>query len=601
MNDQETPVTPNPKSKIQNPKSLDPITLEVLSATLAGIVQEMQNSLFRTGYSTVIRETQDASCALMDRQGRVVAQHIVLGLHMGAFPACVAGLLKAHPAESMAEGDAFLVNHPYMGGSPHAPDMAVITPICYRGELVGFAGSMAHKSDIGGPVPGSCSGQARETYNEGLHLPPVRYHARGVPSRDIEAIIGANSRTPDLVLGDIRGQVGAARVGERRLQEVMDKFGRETVVASFEQLYDLTEGRLRTAIARWGDGEAEAERFIDDDGVDLGKPVRIHVRVQKKGDRVHFDFSGSADQTRGPANVRPPLVQAACAFVLVTLSDNTLPINSGLMRCIDFTTREGSVVNPRFPAPVNTYNPTMHALAEALFSALGQLVPDRRVADGAGTRSIFLGGRATSAGKSYVQYELFGGGSGGRSGRDGVNGTMVNHSNGKIAPLEIIESEFPTRILRFELIPDSGGAGEFRGGLGFVREYEILESDARFSLRSTKHRIPPRGIQDGKDGRGGRCTVHPGTPKEEQLPTRYADYPLPVGAHFRLESPGGGGYGSPLSREPQRVLDDVLDGYVSPEAAAEEYGVILRAEGQTLLVDQAATAEARRNRSSTIA
>ena len=571
----------------------DPIIQEVLSATLGGIVQEMQNSLFRTGFSTVIRETQDASCALMDREGRVVAQHIVLGLHMGAFPACVAGLLKAHPLEEMAEGDAFIVNHPYMGGSPHAPDLAVITPIFHRGTLVGFAGSMAHKSDIGGPVPGSCSGQAREIFNEGLHLPPVRYHTRGVPNRDIEAIIAANSRTPDLVLGDIRGQVGAARVGERRLQEVMDRFGQETVLACFDRLFAVTEGRLRAAIERWADGQAEAERFIDDDGVDLGKPVRIHVRVDKQGNRIHFDFAGCADQTRGPANVRPPLVQAACAFVLVTLTDRFLPINHGLMRVIDFTTREGSVVNPRFPAPVNTYNPTMHALAEALFEAVGQLAPERRTADGAGTRSIFLGGRTTSAGKSYVQYELFGGGSGGRSGKDGVNGTMVNHSNGKIAPIEIIESEFPTRILRFELIPDSGGAGEFRGGLGMVREYEVLEADARFSLRSTKHRIPPRGINGGKDGRPGACIVHPGTEREERLPTRYADYPLPVGSRFRLETPGGGGYGDPFRRDPQRVLEDVLDGYVTEEAALREYGVVLRRDGEQLSIDQAATSKRR--------
>lgn len=567
----------------------DPIVQEVISATLAGIVQEMQSCLFRTGYSTIIRETQDASCALLDRQGRVIAQHIVLGLHMGAFPACLSSLLKTYQPDEMAEGDAFVVNHPYMGGSPHAPDMAILTPIFHEGELVGFAGSMAHKSDIGGPVPGSCSGQARETFNEGLHLPPVRFVSQGIFNRDIEAIIAANSRTPELVLGDLRGQVGAARVGERRLKEVLDRFGRDTVLGSFERLFDFTEGRLREAIGRWADGVAEAERFLDDDGVDLGKPVRVHVRVTKKADRVHFDFTGSDDQTRGPANVRPPLVQAACAFVLVTLTDPFLPVNHGLLRTIDFTVREGSLLNPRFPAPVNTYNPTMHALADALFDALGHLVPDRKTADGCGTRSIFLGGRTTSAGKSYVQYELFGGGSGGRLGKDGVNGTMVNHSNGKIAPVEIIESEFPTRILRFELIPDSGGAGQYRGGLGFLREYEVLEHDARFSLRSTKHLIPPRGMDGGRDGRPGACIVHPGTAQEQRLPTRYADYPLKAGSRFRLETPGGGGYGSPLLRDPQRVLDDVLDGYVTRDAAEAIYGVVLRQEDGRLVVDESAT------------
>ncbi len=576
--------------------SIDPITLEVISTSLAGVVQEMQSSLFRTGYSTIIRETQDASCALLDRDGRLVAQHIVLALHMGAFPACTSGLLAAHPSATMQPGDAFLVNHPYAGGSPHAPDMAVLTPIFYRNELVGFAGSIAHKSDIGGPVPGSCSGQARETFNEGLHLPPVQYHRQGIANRDIEAIIAANSRTPDLVLGDIRGQVGAARVGERRLAEIMDKFGQHVVLSSFDQLHEQTEGLLRTMISHWSDGEAEAERFLDDDGVDLGKPVRVHVRITKRGDRIHFDFSGSDEQTRGPANVRPPLVKAACAFAMVTLTDASMPINEGLMRSIDVVTPEGSIVNPHFPAPVNTYNPTMHAVADALFDALGQIVPDRRTADGSGTRSIFLGGRSTSAGKSYVQYELFGGGSGGRSGVDGVNGTMVNHSNGKIASVEIIESEFPTRILRFELIPDSAGAGEFRGGLGFVREYEVLDYDARFSLRSTKHKIPPRGVQGGRDGRPGACIVHPGTDHEQALPTRYADYPMAAGSHFRVETPGGGGYGPAARRDPQHVLDDVLDGYVSIDAAERDYGVIVRQQGETLIVDQSRTALLRQAR-----
>src|SRR5215471_3740626 len=219
---------------------LGAIDIEIIKASLSGIVQEMQNSLFRTGFSTIVRESQDASCAIMDTKGDVIAQHVVLPLHMGAFPACCGAVLEAYDGD-IEDGDAYLINHPYQGGSPHAPDMAVITPIFVERELVGFCGSIAHKSDIGGPVPGACSGQARETFNEGLHLPAVRYHRGGQRSLEIEHIIAANSRTPELVLDDIRGQLGADRLGERRLNELAAKYGQAKVLACFDRLFEISE------------------------------------------------------------------------------------------------------------------------------------------------------------------------------------------------------------------------------------------------------------------------------------------------------------------------------------------------------------------------
>ena len=355
--------------------AVDPITLQVIQARLAGIVQEMQNSLFRTGYSTIIRESQDASCAILNKQGEVVAQHVVLPLHMGAFPACAAAILKTFATSEIEAGDAFITNHPYLGGSPHASDMAVLTPIFYRGEWVGFAADMAHKSDIGGTVPGSGSGNAREIYQEGLHLPPVKFMSRLRPVKEIEAVIAANSRTPALVIGDLRGQVGAARLGERRVAELMERYGKETVVDSIELLSSYTENRVRRAIASWPDGESEGESFVDHDGIDLTRPIRIHVKFKKSGGTVHFDFSASSDQTQGPANIRPPLVRAACAYCLVALVDRFLPVNQGLARVIEATFREGSVVDPRFPAAVNTYMPTALTVTEAVLRALAPFVP----------------------------------------------------------------------------------------------------------------------------------------------------------------------------------------------------------------------------------
>jgi N-methylhydantoinase B len=572
---------------------IDPVTLQVIQARLAGIVQEMQNSLFRTGYSTIIRESQDASCAILNTHGEVVAQHVVLPLHMGAFPACAAGLLKNYTREELHEGDAFITNHPYLGGSPHAPDMAVLTPIFFRGDWVGFAANLAHKSDIGGPVPGSCWSQAREIYQEGLQVPPIRYASSFQISKDIEAVLGANSRTPELVVGDLRGQVGAARLGEKRFQEMMERYGKDTILASYEQLFALTEAKVRSEIASWPDGVGEGERFVDSDGIDLDKPVRLHVTINKQGDHLLFDFTGCADQTKGPANIRPTIVRAACCYLLTCLVDPALAINYGLARCIDIRVRDGSVVNPRFPAPVNTYNPTVHALVESLLEASSQITPNKKVGDGCSSRSIIIGGRSNKTGKGYVQYEIFGGGSGGRSGKDGVSGTNVNQSNARIAPIEIIESEFSTRLRRFELISDSGGPGQFRGGLGFVREYELLDNDARFSLRSTKHTVAPKGIDGGFNGKTGRCTLNPGTAQARVIPSRYSDHTLHPGEVVSLETPGGGGLGNPRERDPSRVLNDVRNGYVSQSKAREVYRVAIDTVDDDFALNEAKTRELR--------
>jgi len=554
--------------------TVDPITLQVIQARLAGIVQEMQNSLFRTGYSTIIRESQDASCAVLNTRGEVIAQHVVLPLHMGAFPACAAAILKTFSADEIREGDAFITNHPYLGGSPHAPDMGVFTPIFFRGEWVGFAANMAHKSDIGGTVPGSGSGTAREIYQEGLHLPPVKFMSRLQPVKEIDALIAANSRTPALVLGDLRGQVGAARLGERRIGELMERYGKDVILESTEQLSTHTENRVRRAIASWPDGESEGESFVDHDGIDLAKPIRIHVKVVKTGDRLHFDFSGSSDQTQGPANIRPPLVRAACAYCLVALVDRFLPINHGLARCIDATFREGSVVDPRFPAAVNTYMPTALTAAEAILRALAHFIPERRIAGGSGSAALVLGGRDIESNRAFVHYEIFSGGTGARVGKDGVSATAFHLSNCRTAPIEIIESEFPTRVERFEMLCDSGGAGEWRGGLGFVREYRLLADEVRFSMRTDKHAIAPFGASAGHPGGKGACLINPESTAAKHLPSRFGDHRLGRNDTIRVERPGGGGLGDPLSRPVAKVLDDLRQGYVSATRARSDYGVV---------------------------
>ena len=578
---------------------VDAVTVEVVSQSLAGIVQEMQNSLFCTGYSTIIRESRDASCAILDPEGRVLSQFTVLPLHLGAFPACVEGLLRFYDAAEMAAGDAFLVNHPYFGGSPHAPDMAVIAPIMVDGALFGFSASIAHKSDIGGLVPGSSSGQAREIFHEGIMVPPVRFYAAGEPVREVDTILRANSRTPELVLGDLRGQVGATGLGAERVRDLCGKHGADTVAEAARQLYLLTEERLRAAIAEWPDGEFIGAATLHSEGLEDGHAIWVRLRVRIEGRNATFDFSESDDQVIGPYNIRPPLVRAVCSYALKCLVDPDLPSNQGLSLAVDMKVRQGSVLAPRMPAPVNTYMPIANVVAEAIFDALGEPLPQARIAVSGqgvtGTLSHFSPGRQYP----HVQYELPAGAVGAREDRDGVSASKAHVANGTITPVEIIESEFPVELVRFELVPDSGGAGRFRGGLAYVREYRV-QGPAQFTVRGGHPLTAPEGREGGLSGGAGATVVNPGTPQEHRVVPADGNMKLKAGDVLRREMTGGGGYGNPLQRDVQRVLADVRNGYVSADSARELYGVAVARVGRRWQLDEDATAALRAERTAAV-
>ncbi len=287
------------------------MTFQVVQSRLSGIVSEMQDSIFRTGYSTIIRESQDASCMLLDAVGNVVGENVVLPLHISALPEVVRAVRRDF--DDIKPGDAFITNHPYLAGVTHSMDMAVVTPVFHDDALIAFCGSIAHKSDLGGVVPGTSYGSARELFQEGIQYPPIRFISAGVPQRDIEAILRSNSRTPDLVIGDIRGQVGVGRLGERRLADLIARYGIETTLETFALLQDVTERRMRAVLTTWPDGVHEAETYVDSDGVTLDQPIRYHVKIEKRGDRnrlrLHrFERSGS-----GPGEHQPPRSRAVAA------------------------------------------------------------------------------------------------------------------------------------------------------------------------------------------------------------------------------------------------------------------------------------------------
>lgn len=554
-------------------RRVDPVDYSVIVSSVAGIVREMQNSIYRTGYSTAIRESQDASCAILTSDGRSMGQYTTIPTHLGAYPATVQGLLDMYTLADMRPGDVFITNHPYLGGSAHVPDMAVITPVFHGNQVVAFCANMAHKSDLGAIVPGGGSAQATEIYHEGILFPPLKYFSEGKLVRQVQEILRANSRTPDLVLGDLHGQIGANRLGVDRMIALMDKYGEQTVLNTAEELFDRTERRVRMELERWPDGEAEAETYMDNDGIRLDEPIYIHVRVQKQGSSIHFDFSKTQEQSGGAINIRPPLVRACCYYSLIGLIDPTLPNNEGLARVVETTFREGTVLNPTFPAAVNIYLYTLLMSTEVLLKAMGRLAPQRVMAACGSGAGMTVAHQNTRTLQSYVQYELFGSGAGARPGKDGNSGIMVHVNNCRITPIEMLESEFPIRVERFELTRDSGGPGKWRGGLGFTREYRLLGEGGIWSIRSDRHVFRPWGIYGGGDGAPGRHLLQPGTADERQVPARYGSHRLSQNDRFLVETAGGGGYGSPHERDPQAVLSDVRNGYVSLEAAEREYGV----------------------------
>lgn len=550
---------------------IDPVTFVVILSRLSGIVQEMQDNIFRTGYSTIVRESKDASALLVDANGDVVGEHLIHALHIGCIPDFVRSIRERF-GDDLHPGDAFFTNHPYWGGVPHTLDVAVAAPIFWDGRLIAFAGSTAHKSDLGGVHPGTGNGRAADIYQEGVQYPPMRIVACGEPLRDVEALVRANTRTPELVLGDIRGQIGVCRLGERRLHETIRRYGLTSILAAFARVHDVAEARIRSEIGRWPDGTCEGESNVDFDGVNSGRTIRYHVRADKRGDRIAFDFSGTDDQAGGPINVQPGLVKSCVAYALIGMLDPTIPNNGGIRRVAETRFRDGTVLKPIFPAPSNQYMSSMIATTEAVLAALSGFAPDRRIAATGGCGASSIAGRRAD-GSSFVQFEPIASAYGGSARGDGASGVDVLLSNCSIGAIEILESEYPTRVRRFELIPDSGGPGRFRGGLAPRRLYEVLVDGAQWAVRGGRNAIPPAGADGGHPGRCGRYVLNPGTPGERAFPSRFSGVELRAGDLLLVEKPGGGGVGDPHSRDPERVIDDVLDGHVSPACATAIYGV----------------------------
>jgi N-methylhydantoinase B len=551
--------------------SIDPVTTEVVASRLREVAASMEYALYHSGYSPILRESKDGTAGLTDPAGRVVMISGGLQYHFTAYEQAVRAVLARYPAEGLKPGESFVTNDPYKGGSPHVPDFIAVTPGFHAGCLIGFGVSLAHKSDIGGLVPGSSGAAAREIYHDGLLLPPVLFQNDAGIVESIEAIIANNSRVSDVVLGDLRAQVGCTRLGVARLSALCDEYGRNVVCDVMASLISLTARRVRSELRDWRDGSAEAEGFLDHDGAATDKPVRIHVRATKNGDQLRLDFSNSSPQTLGPVNLLACTAQAAALLAVLATCDPTIPVNFGLREAVDFHIPEGLVVNPLHPATVNLYFPTAHLTYNTVLSALCELNPTRAVApSGLGSGAVTIGYRRARSGKPAVLYELLNTSLGGTSQHDGAAVVMAMNHFTPGAPVEIFESEYPLRVRAFELVRDSAGAGRYRGGLGYAREFEVLE-DSVLTVRSSNHAFAAQGLRGGLAPPPSRVILNPYRADREELGTLETRQ-LKAGDIIRFERSGGAGFGRPRERAPEAVREDVRNGYVSAQAAAEIYG-----------------------------
>lgn len=563
----------------------DLVTLEVLRNRLDVIAEEMEYTLLRTSYSSIVKEALDASAALFLADGQMIAQATALPVHLGSVIPAVTPMLQEFPAKDLREGDVIIMNDPYEGGT-HVPDIILLVPVRVDGATVGLACSLAHHQEIGGKTPGSVPVDATEIYQEGLLIPPMKLYNRGRLNRTLEQILRKNVRLPDTLFGDIHAQVAAGRVGAQRLQAVFREMGRGRAQAYLLELLDRAEAMTRKRLREIPDGEYSFEDYLDNDGIDLERRIAIRVRVIKKRSNVLVDFDGTDAQVRGPFNGVPSVALAAVYFVIRAITDPNIPSNAGCYRMVDLRLPRGSILNPIPPAAVNSRAVTLRRVVDAMIGALVQAIPQRLPAASNGhPLFVSFGGVDPESGRAFVTTESGTGGMGARPVKDGIDVIQTDASNAMNIPIEAIEMDYPLRVLWFRLRQDSGGPGRFRGGMGFEKGYEVLRGEVVVSHRGERYFTAPWGLFGGLSGAMAKATIIRHDGRGEPVPSKLV-YTLRQGDRVHFWTSGGGGYGDPLLRDPARVLEDVRDGKVSSQAARAEYGIVITPAGE---VDAAAT------------
>jgi N-methylhydantoinase B len=542
-------------------EQLDPITVEVVRNKLEGIANEMEMTLLKSSFSPIVKEGLDASASLFTPDGTTLAQACSIPIHLATLIPAVGNIIATYPVQTMQENDTFIVNDPYCGGT-HLPDIAIVAPVFHRGRVIALSAAMTHHGDVGGMSAGSVPTNSTEIYQEGIRIPPLKLREAGAYNDTLVRLLRQNVRMPDTFMGDINAQIAACNVGARRLAELAEVFGAEELTAIFEDLLTRSELMTRKALAVIPAGTYCYVDYLDNDGIELDKPIRIEVAVTISGGNIEFDFTGTSPQVKGPMNcVRSGTLAAAC-FAVRAVTDPTIPSNGGCFRPLSLHLPEGTIVNPVEPAPVNARTATIKRITGCMIGALAQVVPQKVPAASAGELLVMAFGGRKSTGEQFIVGELVAGGSGASADSDGVDVIETDATNCMNLPAEAMEMEAPIRIHRIALRRDSGGAGMFRGGLGVVREYEVLEGEVSFSHRGERHFSAPAGVDGGGSGAMARSVIRRVDGKEEVIPSKIVTV-LHKGDRLTVETAGGGGYGDPLKRDPERVAADVRNGKVS--------------------------------------
>ncbi len=573
---------------IQN-RSGDTVTLELINGALQASRAEMEALIDRTAMSPFIREKKDYFTAFLDREGRlVVSTSLTLSGNL------IQGIVENYPLDTMSDGDLYWYNDAYAshGGVSHFPDMVFVMPVFHDGELFAFAEAWGHLWDIGGMVAGSISPDATSAFQEGILIPPVKVMSGGVLNDEVFRIFTRNSRFPDMMKGDLKAIMAACQLGKRRLEETVDRFGVSAVKGAFDFMLDQSETAMRTEIdRRIPDGRFEFRDYIDSDAV-TDESHSVHVSLSKENGRVSLDFSASDDQTEGPINfIMDATVPKFMTGLYLTMNDPNIRMNAGFAGAIEnIVTREGSIVQPRFPAPLGLRSHTMIRVNTAIFGALAEATGGDASAASCVYVLYYLRSQNAETGAQNLCIEGLSVGFGARTFADGID--AVYYVAQKNYPVEFAEMEFGARIEAFRVHKDSGGPGRFRGGCGIIRDVRVLADEATLGVRLDNCKFPAYGVNGGMAGGTGRVIVNPGTDNERELRTMGDGNKVYKGDLIRIVTSGGGGWGMPFDRAADCVLDDVLDGFVSPASAEEDYGVVLTVDGNA--VDEAATANRRR-------
>ncbi|WP_433512381.1 hydantoinase B/oxoprolinase family protein [Nonomuraea sp. CA-143628] len=540
---------------------IDPVTTEIIRCALLQAAEDMNTTLIRSSYTPVIYEAKDCAVALMDRDHNVLGQSSGLPIFLGNLEVCTRETERMFGREVWQEGDVWVLNDSYIGGT-HLNDVTVYGPIFVGGELVGFAASRAHWLDMGSKDPGG-SMDSTSIFQEGLRMGPMKIYENGAPCRDLHEVIARNVRFPHATLGDMRAQVACAMTGQRRLAEIVGRWGVATVMAARDEIFAQTERLERQAVAAIPDGTYTAGGFLDNDGIDLATPLPVNVTVTVEGERVHVDLTDCADQATGPVNCGAAQAVAAVRVAYKLLISADVPLNGGSFRPLDVATRPGSMLAAQSPAACQYYYSHLGLLIDLVVKALAPVVPGKAAAASYGDSLIVqFTGTDPRTGKLYVSQEATVGGWGAWEGGDGET-CLINNVNGSLRdmPIEVLETLFPVRVTRYEVRPDTGGQGQWRGGNGVVREYEFI-GDTSLSLWFERSVTPAWGLAGGAAGAPPRVTLNPGTPRQREM-LKVNALPVSTGDVLRCESGGGGGYGQADLRAPEAVADDLTQGMIT--------------------------------------